>query len=63
MLKKMNKNTKSNLITYGMVIIAFIIMQTLIATGSISSLLEGIMVPICIYVIMAVFQVHFSQNA
>ena len=54
MLKKMNKNTKSNLITYGMVIIAFIIMQTLIATGSISSLLEGIMVPVCIYVIMAV---------
>lgn len=54
MLKKMNKNTKSNLITYGMVIIAFIIMQTLIAMGSISSLLEGIMVPICIYVIMAV---------
>ena len=47
MLKKMNKNTKSNLITYGMVIIAFIIMQTLIATGSISSLLEGIMVPVC----------------
>ena len=54
MFKKMNKNTKSNLITYGMVIIAFIIMQTLIATGSISSLLEGIMVPVCIYVIMAV---------
>ena len=54
MLKKMNKNTKSNLITYGMVIIAFIIMQTLIATGSISSLLEGIMVPVCIYVFMAV---------
>ena len=54
MLKKMNKNTKSNLITYGMVIVAFVIMQTLIATGSISSLLEGIMVPICIYVIMAV---------
>ena len=54
MLKKMNKNTKSNLITYGMVIVAFIIMQTLIATGSISSLLEGIMVPVCIYVIMAV---------
>ena len=54
MLKKMNKNTKSNLITYGMVVVAFVIMQTLIATGSISSLLEGIMVPICIYVIMAV---------
>ena len=41
MLKKMNKNTKSNLITYGIVIAAFIIMQTLISTGSISSLMEG----------------------
>lgn len=54
MLKKMNKTTKSNFITYGIVIVAFAVMQTLISTGSISSLLEGIMVPICIYVIMAV---------
>ena len=54
MLKKMNKNTKSNLITYGIVIAAFIIMQTLISTGSISSLLEGLMVPLCYYVILAV---------
>ena len=54
MLKKMNKTTKSNFITYGIVIVAFVVMQTLISTGSISSLLEGIMVPICIYVIMAV---------
>ena len=54
MLKKMNKPTKSNFITYGIVIVAFVVMQTLISTGSISSLLEGIMVPICIYVIMAV---------
>ncbi|OUO25058.1 amino acid ABC transporter permease [Lachnoclostridium sp. An298] len=54
MLKKMNKTTKSNFITYSIVIVAFVVMQTLISTGSISSLLEGIMVPICIYVIMAV---------
>ena len=54
MLKKMNKPTKSNFITYSIVIVAFVVMQTLISTGSISSLLEGIMVPICIYVIMAV---------
>ena len=56
-MKKMNginKTTKNNLITYGIVIIAFVIMQTLISTGSVSSLIEGIMVPICIYVIMAV---------
>lgn len=54
MLKKMNKNTKSNLITYGIVIAACIIMQTLISTGSISSLMEGLMVPLCIYIILAV---------
>ncbi len=54
MLKKMNKNTKSNLIAYGMVIAAFVIMQVLISTGSVSSLLEGLMVPLCIYVILAV---------
>ena len=54
MLKKMNKNTKSNLITYGIVIVAFVIMQILISTGSVSSLLEGLMVPLCVYVILAV---------
>ena len=53
-IKNMKKTTKSNLITYGIVIVAFVIMQTLISTGSISSLLEGLMVPICIYVILAV---------
>lgn len=53
-LKNMSKTTKSNLITYAIVIVAFLVMQTLISTGSISSLLAGIMVPICIYVIMAV---------
>lgn len=54
MKKKINKTTKNNLITYGIVIAAFVIMQTLISTGSVSSLMEGIMVPVCIYVIMAV---------
>ncbi|HJA12943.1 MAG TPA: branched-chain amino acid ABC transporter permease [Candidatus Mediterraneibacter merdipullorum] len=54
MLKKMNKTTKSNFITYGIVIAAFIVMQVLISTGSVSSLLEGLMVPLCIYVILAV---------
>lgn len=53
-LKNLNKVTKQNLITYGIVIAAFVIMQILISTGSISSLLEGLMVPLCIYVILAV---------
>ena len=42
MLKKMSKNTKNSLITYGIVIAAYIVMQILISTGSISSLLEGL---------------------
>lgn len=53
-ISNMNKNTKKNLITYAMVIVVFVIMQSLISTGSVSSLLEGLMVPICIYVILAV---------
>ena len=54
MLKKMNKTTKDNMITYGIVIVAYLVMQSLILTGSISSLLEGLMVPLCTYVILAV---------
>ncbi len=49
-----NKNTKSNLITYGMVIAAFAAVKILIATGSISSLLNGLLVPLCTYSIIAV---------
>ena len=36
------------------VIAAFVIMQSLINAGSISSLLEGLIIPLCIYIIMAV---------
>ena len=54
MMRKMKKNTKQNLITYGIVIVAFVVVQCLIATGSISSLMQGLMVPLCTYVILAV---------
>ena len=53
-LKTMKKTTKSNLITYAMVIVIFAVVQILVATGSMSSLLEGLMVPLCMYAIMAV---------
>ena len=49
MLKNMNKTKKSNLITYAIVIVAFVVMQTLSSTGSISSLLTGLLVPLCTY--------------
>ena len=55
-MKKMTvtKTTKNNAITYGMVIAAFIIVQILVQTGHVSSLMKGLLVPLCIYIIMAV---------
>ena len=49
-----NKAAKSNLITYGMVVIAFAAVQILISTGNISSLMKGLLVPLCVYAILAV---------
>lgn len=43
-----------NSITYGIVILCFITVQLMISTGNISSLLKGILVPLCTYVILAV---------
>ena len=51
---KLDKNLRSSLITYGMVIVFYIVMQALVMTGNISSLMKGLLVPICIYSIMAV---------
>ncbi|MDO4344604.1 MAG: branched-chain amino acid ABC transporter permease [Eubacteriales bacterium] len=50
----MTKNFKNNLITYAIVIAAFIIVQILQSTGNLSSLFKGLLVPICVYVILAV---------
>ena len=44
----------NNMITYGLVIAAYVIMQALTAADQVSSLLQGLLVPFCIYVIMAV---------
>ena len=51
---KMTRNLRENLITYGIVIVSFIIVESMIATGNISSLMKGLLVPLCVYVIMAV---------
>ena len=48
-LKTMKKTTKSNLITYAMVIVIFAVVQILVATGSMSSLMQGLLVPLCTY--------------
>lgn len=49
-----NKKLKSNLITYGIVIAAFILVQILMYTGNLSSLLKGLLIPLCVYVVLAV---------
>lgn len=53
-MKKMNKTTKNNLITYLIVIVIYIVVQALVMSGSVSSLLQGLLVPLCAYVILAV---------
>ena len=53
-MKKLDKKFKSNCITYGIVIAAFILVQILEGTGNLSSLLKGLLVPVCVYVILAV---------
>lgn len=52
--RKMKKTLATNLFTYGIVIFAFIVVQILTRTGHMSSLMEGLLVPLCTYVILAV---------
>ena len=53
-IRNLNKTTKSNIITYAMVVIAFVVMQGLMAAGAVSNSLVGLMVPICAYICMAI---------
>ena len=49
-----NKNTRSNLTTYLVVIVAFAIMQSLNMGGALKSSAKGLLVPVCVYVSLAV---------
>lgn len=53
-LKNMNQTTKSNFVTYGIVLAAYLFVQLLQITDNMTSLLEGLLVPLCVYVILAV---------
>jgi len=53
-MKKLKKSTVNNLISFGIVIIAFIICQSMIASGAMKRSLRGQLVPICVYIVMAV---------
>ena len=54
MTRSKKKQLIYNLVTYGIVIIAFIILQSMIANKAISRSLKGQLVPICCWIVMAV---------
>ena len=54
MLKNMKKSTKSNLITLGIVVGFYVLIQILGAVGALTNSFSGQLVPICAYVILAV---------
>ena len=54
MLKNMKKSTKSNVITLGIVVGFYALIQILNAAGALTNSFSGQLVPICAYVIMAV---------
>ena len=53
-MKKMRAAAKASLINYLLVLAAFALVQVMISTGSIKSSLQGQLIPICAYVVMAV---------
>ena len=53
-MKNVKKTRRRDFITYGLVITAYLIMQALIRTGSITNALKNQLVPICVYICMAV---------
>ena len=53
-LKNMKKTTRSNLITYGIVVVFYIVVQALTAGGLLNNSMKGMLVPICTYVVLAI---------
>ena len=61
MARKLNRNLTAAqktsymcFFTYGVVILIYLLMQGLISSGSITSSLKGMLIPICAYIVMAV---------
>lgn len=49
-----SRSGRDRLLAFGIVIVAYVVVQAMIATDSISSTMQGLLVPICAYIIMAV---------
>lgn len=53
-MKKISKTSIRNFITYGIVIVAYLIIQAMVKAGNVSSLIKGQLIPICVYASAAV---------
>lgn len=53
-LKKMDRPFRSNLVTYGIVLLAWLLVGLASSAGLLSNSLEGQLVPICTYIVLAV---------
>ena len=49
-----NIKNRTNLITYAVVTVAFVVMQILSSAGMLTSSVEGYLIPICVYIVLAV---------
>ena len=45
---------RKNYLTYALVAVSYVILQTMTSTGSLSATMKGMLVPICAYVVMAI---------
>lgn len=53
-ITKINKNTLNNILTIAAIIVVYIVCQIMISAGAMSNLMQGLLVPMCYYSILAV---------
>ena len=52
--KSISKSTRDSLVTIGLVLLVYIAVQILLKTGHVSSLIQGLLVPMCVYSLVAI---------
>ncbi len=52
--KNLSKFTRTNIQSYGMIILAFVILYPMLAAGMVNNSIKGQLVPICAYIVMAI---------
>ncbi len=49
-----NKNTRTDLLTYLLVVVAFVVMQSMYSADLLGSSIKGFLIPICVYISLAI---------